>query len=637
MQERINSQASVDAISKGLAASTSRRDVLRLLGSVAVGGLMGLFGTRKAEASVVENCPACGTCKSCNFDAEGCTDTCSQACVTASLCNEAHSNQQYLQLKQYLLDQGFRQRFEPTSIETSGQAFVSSKTLTTQFVRSRVLTYRKPHYLDQVAYLRFVKTSEGNIFSHVEIGHFKTLLAVLTVSDANVIQHSPNPNEAQPQVHTQAGNKALLVSDCEAVVGFACGTVFDEVFDIENLVIAAVCVPGTVAPPVLAACIVSLKYAFYRANQLPNPVNGVCSDLAQRVCQCSATGIQIRPKCGDTCCGAYQTCCDGNVCPQAPLFVCCPDGTISCGNVCCPRSPYVVCDRNSTSIFDRCKSVCPPGTATCGRNCCGSGQICTNAATGTCGCALNQETCGSFCCPPGKICTNPTLGTCGCPATQVSCGNTCCPSGQLCNGTTCVTNCPNGTIACQGRCVPSCANTGLYVDPNTCECRCVNGGRFCPGGQPNLCCAMSSVCTSIGTCCPPNYFDCNGGCCPNNSVCSNGICCPAGNYNCNGACCPTATSKCCPGGPAGTCYSPTAVCCPPVGNTVPGSACGAGTKCCVNGSNSAYYCCGSNQTCCPGIQNNTCASPGSRCCISSNGFAWVCPDNYTCGAFNSCG
>lgn len=545
MPEQLSSAESVDVISRGLAASPSRRDVLRLLGSVAVGGLLGLFGTKKARATVViENCPSCGTCKSCNFDAEGCTNTCSQACLTASLCNEAHSNQKYLQLKQYLLDQGFRQRFEPSSYEASGQAIGSSTILTTQFIKSNVLTFRKPHYLDQTANLRFLKTSDGNARSLVEIDQFKTPFALLTVSDANVIQHFPNPqaSPSEPQF-TSVGN-ALLAGDptvdCKRYVSFLCGEIF------ESALVLAVCGPKIVVTPLFAACVLTFKVALYKFTGFTD----TCSTFATNACVCSDTGLQIRPKCGDTCCGAYQTCCDGDVCPEGPLFVCCPDGTVSCGNVCCPRSPYVVCDPNSPSILGRCRSVCPPGTTTCGRNCCGSGQICANAATSTCGCPVTQETCGPFCCPPGKICVNPTLGTCGCPATQVSCGNACCSSGQVCDGTTCVTSCPPGKVACQGQCRDACG-PNQTMDSTTCQCRCTTGFRLCngvccPGNQPwchNGTCVAScpsgtTTCGSLGVCAnlcnsiPGQFIDpatCQCTCGIGSSVCHGtlqDICCP---------------------------------------------------------------------------------------------------------------
>ncbi len=499
MREQLSSEESVDAISKGLAASPTRRDVLRLLGSVAVGGLLGLFGAKKADAAVVDACPSCGTCKSCNFDAEGCTNTCSQACLTASLCNEAHSNQKYLQLKQYLLDQGFRQRFDPTSYETSGQAIVPSKILNTQLVKSRVLTFRKPHYLDQVAYLRFVKTSGGNVVSHVEINQFKSVIAVLGVSDANVIEHFPNPDGAPPpNSQSDTASKASLVNECEAVFRLLCSEAA------EGALIAAVCGPSLPVTPLFAACMLTLKVALTR----PNGINQACSAVAESFCTCTESGIQFQPRCGDVCCGGFDTCCANGVCGHP--WTCCPEGTKKCGNGCCPDRPDVVCDPNSTTILGRCRSECPPGSTNCGRNCCGSGQICVNATTGTCGCPVTQATCGSFCCPPGKICTNPTLGTCGCPANQVSCGNTCCPSGQVCNGTTCVTSCPPGKVACGGNCcnvgTQCCSGWGLCI-PDTQVCC-----PHFPGANSGPSCSFGTKC-----CLQPDrsgYY-----CIPNNATC----------------------------------------------------------------------------------------------------------------------
>ena len=114
------------------------------------------------------------------------------------------------------------------------------------------------------------------------------------------------------------------------------------------------------------------------------------------------------------CCGAGATCYGGNLC--------CPSSHIVCNNVCCEAGVFT-CGPDGFC-------GCPATMTICGNDCC----------TGT------QACCGNACCAPGRSQCLREQGCC--PAGTGSCrGDTCCPTGSpvCCGKNLC---CPQGSKCC---------------------------------------------------------------------------------------------------------------------------------------------------------------------------------------------
>lgn len=646
MPELTPLEESVDLISKGIAASSSRRDVLKLLGGVFAGGLAGLFGSKQIEASSIDACLSCGTCKFCNVDTSVCNGNCSESCLASNLCNEANLNPGFTSLKQYLIGLGFRARSEPTAFEATGSGIAASKTLDSLFVRSRSLSFRKPHFLDEVAVLRFVKTS-SNVAAYVLVNQFNKLSRVYYVDDQGNVQYFPRvgslkASSAAAFVKSELSSRSPSLTQqstlssagaCNQICNFLCGQVpvpGGPVALMEPGIYVA-CAALT-AGWGLPACILGINYLIGQFDPATQHCETVCSSSW---CSCSLLDGNIA--CGENCCSNPNICCSDFTCK--PPDQCCPRGTKSCGfQNCCADSPDIKCCPQCSGE-NRCVSACPSGTTNCGANCCGSGQVCTDPAAGTCGCVPNQESCGPFCCPPGKICVDATLGACGCPVTQAMCGDTCCPDGQYCNSGACVTSCPPGKVVCQQQCYDACPGGQYHTrDPQTCQCQCPGNVQLCNG----RCCQANSYCHSNGNC----YYTCPAGSqnCDNTRQCVPTCQQPFPHYDAETCQC-TCNGSFCADIPI--CLSSQYICCPAVPGGPGGHYCQQG-QCCVRGNGQSYYCCPTDRTCCTapggdarcctndttccmGSYTSICVSAGYRCCTNLP-TPWQYPENKTCGS-----
>jgi hypothetical protein len=233
---------------------------------------------------------------------------------------------------------------------------------------------------------------------------------------------------------------------------------------------------------------------------------------------------------GSSCCPSGTTCMTATtVVPGAITGVCCPPGNNACGNTCCPPG--------SNCINGACG--CAAGTTACGNNCCTADQICQNGACMTC--PAGQAPCGSVCCPPGGLCLDGTCAKNPCPSGLSACGKICCAAGQTCANGACTTpnvctptSCPTGQPCCtnflgQAGCGPAgyscCPTTGNACPPGETCCDVITG----PSSASEFCCGSGSVCFRSGVfaaCCPAvaGYYMCTipgsaGWCCAGTQTC----------------------------------------------------------------------------------------------------------------------
>lgn len=168
------------------------------------------------------------------------------------------------------------------------------------------------------------------------------------------------------------------------------------------------------------------------------------------VCACPGGGTV----CGNQCCNAGETCCNGACCPVGEA--CCngtcrslndEDNCGACGNVCsgCQQCVNGTCQNRCQTCETCVNGNCAPIT-------CGPCQEC-DPATGACRsiCPSGVGCCFGQCCPSGRCCpTSPSSGTC-CPTTP---SVHCCivttepPSGVCCDFAT------NICLPDLGGCVP---------------------------------------------------------------------------------------------------------------------------------------------------------------------------------------
>jgi hypothetical protein len=337
---------------------------------------------------------------------------------------------------------------------------------------------------------------------------------------------------------------------------------------------SGVCANGRCAPPPCDGVICNGQCVTCNGGALLDPAT----------CQCvpAAGGCPVgTTTCGDTCCGAGQTCVDGQcLCPAGG---CTEPGQTVCNGTCC--SYPQLCDG-----FQCCTPLtqdqCPPYPS-CGQiydpcsgrvidcNTCSFGEVCSPEGQCVPGCATDAD-CGecALCNPLTNICQpapNGTLCPSGVCQGQVCTGcstNADCPVGYACQAGLCVAVCPPGQTLCGTTCV----NTSS--DPNNCG-TCNN---FCPS-YPNAVSGCSGgQCVMLA--CNAGYADCNGfvgdGCevhvlSDNNNCGACGNVCPGGTTCLNGACAPIGAE--CASGQTQTCYSGPA-------GTMGVGICSAGTQTC---------------------------------------------------------
>jgi len=145
-----------------------------------------------------------------------------------------------------------------------------------------------------------------------------------------------------------------------------------------------------------------------RGNELccaPDELCGTDSTGTQTCLLCPA-----QQQCFGTCCPSGESCIQssGN---------CCPITSARCGGHCCPGPSY--------SCTGASGSDCCSDSVACGTLCCGTGQVCLDATTNTCGvCPANEAICHppsglDVCCAPGRVCDSQGC----CAGNQLLCGN----------------------------------------------------------------------------------------------------------------------------------------------------------------------------------------------------------------------
>jgi hypothetical protein len=478
----------IDDFSKRLGKAVSRRDVLSiaartcfatLLTSTGIGKLWAI-GTTTLTSSQV--CPACGTCQQCNTAAGKCGQECENPCTTAVLCSTAQQFPPYVTLQSFLAEQ-FTSASEPQALVLIEPSVTQVDVLSTQF------TGPDP---DVSATLFFTKNSGGSNAYGVKFqngtpqygyfvgvgGQIEEVLPPYQVtstalgSSAGSATEIPGTNTVRPGItNAPFASQTTNKPRCTAICELTCNAVFDEVCDkLEAAGCAEAALVSPIAPLICYLAVVGVC-------QLAG--NTLCPNICAAECECGA-GEQ---PCGSGCCGACQSCSNGQCVPmQCPAGYSCSSttGTCTCDNFCGTNC----CSSGQTCSNSTC--LCAPGETPCGPTCCPMGTICSG---GTCVTCPEAEVCGTTCCPPPGVCLNGTCNTstCGsCATSFCGCGGVggtaiCCPSGYYCADPGEGLCCPDGDLHCCGTCCPA----GM-------SCCCNNPlGNF-------VCCSPSETCTPLG-------------------------------------------------------------------------------------------------------------------------------------------
>jgi hypothetical protein len=157
-----------------------------------------------------------------------------------------------------------------------------------------------------------------------------------------------------------------------------------------------------------------------------NTFNGGCGCPGGGACGCPSGEVA----CGGTCCASGQNCSQ-----ELPSSLCCPSGESACGGACCPSGECraggiccatALCNGACCNGGSCVNGSCCFGPVDSSGNCCGitsvvcSGQCCGGSCTtnGSC-CATGSKACGTACCNvgQGQVCTNAATSTCGSPPT----------------------------------------------------------------------------------------------------------------------------------------------------------------------------------------------------------------------------
>jgi hypothetical protein len=330
--------------------------------------------------------------------------------------------------------------------------------------------------------------------------------------------------------------------------------------------------------------------------------------------------------CGATCCdpATGMTCVDG-ACRCADDRPACQDanGLAVCCNgcsTCNPRAGRCVtdaCQHPQTCSGNQC--VCPPQLQKCGVHCCdlALGMSCID---GMCRCADGRPACANA--KGDSICCD---GCSSCAGNGGGCRPGACRKPQHCSGGQCV--CPSGLQTCGGDC----------CDPAK-GMTCVDGACHCQDGRP----ACSDphgglVCCNECSTCSDNGHGCQAGACVSPAACRGGQCvCPGDTTDCGTTCCSPANCETCANG---SCARTCAACevCDGRGHCV--SACGHGLVCrqgncvCADGRPPCNgRCCGGCDACTAG----NCASACGECQLCDANSCVAAPDGTACDAHDVC-
>lgn len=271
--------------------------------------------------------------------------------------------------------------------------------------------------------------------------------------------------------------------------------------------------------------------------------------------------------CDDECWG--KPCCNGDTeqC-QTSAAVCCGFPTTTCcDNVCCYSE---CCDPGEACCGTQCwgglccnDEKCDPGDICCGTVGCCPGECCSGAGTFCCGNIPGRKCCDNLACynSGSEKCCGYGNGT-YCPNEKICCGFSCCdPTGgypfcdEIVTGT-CVSECPTGTCASDGRCVTTCPE-GECCDDGKCESLC-SGDTCCDDGTCRALVGCEKCANGIveddPSKCPGECNNCTDAQCHyDDALCDTGEVC----VEATGACCDTASAGDCVATAADLDYDPT--------------------------------------------------------------------------------
>jgi hypothetical protein len=206
----------------------------------------------------------------------------------------------------------------------------------------------------------------------------------------------------------------------------------------------------------------------------------------------------------DNCGACHHACPDGDACVQGR---CCP-AKRACHDRCCPLLQEC-CHDETCKLQGTC---CPPERE-CGADCCLGGEQCCHGSCipkgQECVCPEARDCSGAGlgCCAPGTVCAGDTDGNAVCCPTTL-CGDDqyCCAADEVC--TKAGICCHAGKASDDGGCcvgtdspcgVDCCQDYEVCIEGKCCEKSRVAGGKCCPYLICNdKCCAADEGCLGLG-------------------------------------------------------------------------------------------------------------------------------------------
>jgi Stigma-specific protein, Stig1 len=351
-----------DSLTRSLAATGSRRLVLKLIATTAIGGLATACGAGSDCSSSI-GCPKCGKCTAYSLQPSSQTlagTPCEDSCAAATLCTSAHDDSDYIELERYLKDHGFEGDSEPEMSRLIEGGKVTNEVLTSGF---------RAKGGGSTATLGFSSGPQGRSYALVSYRDDNTRL--LFIDGEGSVQTRSRPDDSWEDMDNPGG--FIDWSDhCKW-----CSTVCKTGGAISCELLAILVCAKSKNPTV---CAMAAKEACKKTGDKK------CDDYCKSVA--SGPGgldddLHNCGSCGNKCTGT-QNCCQGKCSDRLRDN----DNCGGCGNKC--PAGQVCC----TGRCEKPEFCCPPddpgckGTIYCGCNstCYDDINACTNECHATLGC-----------------------------------------------------------------------------------------------------------------------------------------------------------------------------------------------------------------------------------------------------------
>jgi hypothetical protein len=409
-----------DDLAREIARGTSRRDVLRGLGS----GLMGLFlssvGIKKAKGQGPPPI-VCGTCQGCEITTDTCGLPCNPPSAGTALCAQASSDGSYLRLAYYLTTNGFLSVGESDSVLVYQSGALLQSVLVTNF--------QNPSVPGNTAFVSYSVNPQGDITPVALVLQNGAPIYALSVDyNGRIIQTVATQTSGTQALNTliagtnRGAAKPEVLFTCDRIVDIICGVVGLGL--VCYAVGAAVCAAegaGTLligAVPCGIAVTLLCGLGDYAACEIYK--------ASSHICDCS---FNIQP-CNGICCGPCMDCTNG-ICVNGANVASC-QSHVCCNGQCC--APGLVCTNN----------VCTSPNGGCAGATCTTFVECSSSNP-DCVCGTIAEG-GGLCVPGSTQCATliPCSNTGGCPSGSLCLIGSCCGVG-VCVPTSLSAQCPSGS------------------------------------------------------------------------------------------------------------------------------------------------------------------------------------------------